>query len=58
MDRGVFTSIDINAIELYPGYYLSQWRNSKEIDRDEKRILLSLCQRQNTCCWQWMFRRH
>ena len=47
VSRGIFTSVDINSIELYPGYYFSQWRNSKGLDPDDKRRILGLCERQN-----------
>lgn len=45
--RTVCTPIDLNSIELVPGYYIAEWRNSKEVDRDDVRRFLSICQRQN-----------
>ena len=45
--RTVCTSVDLNSIELTPGYYIAEWRNSKEVDRDDIRRFLGICQRQN-----------
>lgn len=48
------TTVDINSFELSAGYYVSQWRNEQNIDRDLVRRFKSICQRQvliNTCTY-------
>ena len=40
----VIAPIDINLLELTPGYLVSQWRNSP-VDREIKRRFLGLCDR-------------
>lgn len=46
--RSIATPINLNDLELSPGYYLAQWRNDPTIDREEKRRFLGLCDRQTT----------
>ena len=44
--RSIVTPVDLNTVELSSGYYTAQWRNSKYVDRDEKRRFLGLLERQ------------
>lgn len=46
ISRSIITSIDINNIEISKGYYVSQWRNSTTVDKDDKRRFLGMCERQ------------
>lgn len=46
ISRSLITSVDINSLTLSVGYSIAQWRNSSLVDRDEKRRLLGLCDRQ------------
>ena len=39
--RTVISSTDINQLEITPGYFVSQWRNSS-IEKDVKRRFLGL----------------
>ena len=40
--RSIATPINLNDLELSPGYYLAQWRNDPTVDREEKRRFLGL----------------
>lgn len=44
-ERAILTSVDLNALELTKGFYVSQWRNSTQ-DRDMCRRFANMCDRQ------------
>jgi len=46
LSREMVTPVDLNCVELSPGYYLAKWRNSKDTDRDDVRRFLGICQQQ------------
>lgn len=46
VSRDIISAVDLNSVQLYPGYFLSKWRNSLKTDRDEARRFLGICQRQ------------
>ena len=47
ISRSIITPIDFNALEISSGYYVAAWRNSPTVDKDDKRRLLGICERQN-----------
>lgn len=47
ISRSIITPVDFNALEISAGYYVAAWRNSPTVDRDDKRRLLGICERQN-----------
>lgn len=45
--RCISTTINLNDLEICPGYYMAQWRNSNSVDREEKRRFLDICEKQH-----------
>ena len=44
--RDLFTCVDLNSIEIHPSFYVSQWRNNKNYDRDLQILFKRICDRQ------------
>lgn len=47
--RSIFTSHDLNDIEICTGYHSAQWRNDKTVDMDIQRRYKRMCDLQTIC---------
>ena len=46
ISNSLITAVDLNYFEICKGYYVYQWRNSSIIEKDIRRLFLSLCDHQ------------
>lgn len=44
--RDIITAIDLNSIEISEGYFVSEWRNQRNVDKDLQMLFKRMCDRQ------------